>query len=407
MRLHRLIILFIPLSLSCRLAVAAADTFSLNGYYKNFITAFVPPGYKSEGNQPARGAINNRLRLKFFWDSGSLTSFNLVYDFSPRFQAQSLFSNLPSFSPPNNIGGSYRVKDLNSPFYGPYGNFAIYQNLDRAFIKFKTNSADIYLGRQAIAWGSAKVIAPTDVLVPFRLEALDIEDRLGVDAIRVRWPTGTLSEIDAGYIAGKNFSAKESAVYLRDKFNLSGADISFLLLDFRQNFLAGFDLSRSIRGAGFWLETAYVFAENDYLRASTGFDYSFSDKTYGFIEYHFSGAGAGEPKNYSRNLSQPAFTDGAVYLLGKHYLGPGFNYQITPLLNFSGQVLTNLQNGSFFLSPQFDYNIFENIYLSLGAFAGVGKRPETVVENALPTTVFHSDFGGYPNIYFTSFRLYF
>ena len=53
---------------------------------------------------------------------------------------------------------------------------------------------------QAIAWGSAFVINPTDVIAPYVYNALDQEERYGVDALRVRVPTGALSETDLGYV---------------------------------------------------------------------------------------------------------------------------------------------------------------------------------------------------------------
>ncbi|MFH1258298.1 MAG: hypothetical protein ABII74_00540 [Elusimicrobiota bacterium] len=377
--------------ISSQLPVLAGDSFSFNGYYKNFTAAYLPACYGNLAGQPARGAVNNRLRLKLSWDPGTIVSANLAYDFSPRIQANSLFTDQPS----NKKGGAYRVEDLNSPFFGPRDNFAVYQNLDRAFVKWKTNSADIYLGRQAIAWGSAKIVNPTDLLLPFPFNELDIEDRSGVDAIRFRLPAGAMSEVDAGYIFGRDFLAKQSASYLRNRFNLSGADISVVFLNFKENLLAGLDLSRSIGGAGFWVETAEVFSENNYLRVSSGFDYSFTDQAYAFIEYHYNGAGENSSKKYLNNQTKPAYTEGAVYLLGRHYLTPGLNYQFTPLINSSGQALINLQDGSVFFTPQIEYNIFPNTYLSLGAFAGSG-RP-------LP----HSEFGGYPDVYFFSFRLYF
>ena len=40
-------------------------------------------------------------------------------------------------------------------------------------------------------------------------------------------------------------------------------DITFMAMVFRENYLLGLDLARSIRGAGTWLETAYVFSEED------------------------------------------------------------------------------------------------------------------------------------------------
>ena len=171
-------------------------------------------------------------------------------------------------------------------------------------------------------------------------------------------------------------------------------------------------IARGIGGAGFWLEAAYVYADTfdgknegteNYLRASVGLDYSFAGRAYGFIEYHFSAAGAGEPENYLDNLSEPAYTDGAVYLLGRHYLAPGLTFQITPLISLGGVVLSNISDPSVFPSLQFEYNFAQDIYISAGGFIGIGKRLETESEEL----EFRSEFGGYPTLFFSSFRIYF
>jgi hypothetical protein len=147
------------------------------------------------------------------------------------------------------------------------------------------------------------------------------------------------------------------------------------------------DIARSIRGAGFWAEAAYVIPDffkegrndSDYFRLSTGLDYNFSGKMYGFAEYHFSSAGKSKPENYTEFFQSSAFQDGSVYLLGKHYLGIGLTYQVTPLIPFSGLVLLNINDGSFTLAPQVEYNIAENIYLSAGSYLGFGKKAEQTV----------------------------
>ena len=104
--------------------------------------------------------------------------------------------------------------------------------------------------------------------------------------------------------------------------------IFFLLMGFRENFLIGADLTRSIGGAGFWTEAAYVFAEqkDDYFRGIMGMDYSFTEKLYAFAEYHWNQAGSGDPKEYLSLLSKTAYIDGSVYLFGEHYLAPGVGH---------------------------------------------------------------------------------
>jgi hypothetical protein len=402
-----------------------ADTFRISGYYKNFFTVFDSPEPKTPEptpSEPVIGAVSNRLRLNLFYKPGNRLSFQAAYNFSPRVQDASLFENQPVIA----IDPSgYRVADLDSRVYPdenvPVGSFGIFQNLDRALITLNAGFADISVGRQAIAWGSARMLNPTDIIAPFTFEELDTEERIGVDAIRVQIPVGAMGEFDTGYIFGKVFAFGKSAFFLRSRLNAVETDVSILLLEFRENLLAGFDITRAIGGAGFWFEGAYVFTgafdddktqSDNYLRASIGLDFSFSGKTYGAIEYHFSQAGAKKPEDYLTHLTQPAYTNGAVYLMGRHYLVSGLTYQITPLITFSGQALFNLSDPSMFLSPQIEYNIAQDIYISAGAFIGIGKRPllfppQNGGEDDAPIQQFRSEFGGYPNIYFSSFRIYF
>ena len=388
--------------------VANAE-FRVSGYYKNFFTAFDSPLPET----PVTGVVVNRLRLNLSYAPTDSFSFAFAYDFTPRVQDPSLFSQSPFAI--GTASSRYRVADFDSLLYPgkdePMGSVGIYHNLDRAAVQFSTDFADISIGRDAIAWGAARIINPTDVVAPFNYDQLDTEDRVGVDAVRIRIPVGVLGEVDTGYIFGTNFDFDKSAIFLRTQLNAAETDFSILLLEFQRDLLVGLDIARGIGGAGFWLETAYVFtdpfddrriASDDYLRTSFGLDYSFSGETYAFIEYHFNGAGTDKPDNYLTNLDRSAYTRGGVYLLGVHYLAPGISHQLTPLIGISGQMLFNLSDPSTWIAPQIAYNIAEDIHLSVGGFISLGKRPKDDDLTQLP-----SEFGSYPNLFFSSFRVYF
>ena len=390
--------------------VGIADTeFQVGGYYKNFFTTFNSP----IPDAPMMGVVVNRLRLNLSYAPTDALSFAFAYDFTPRVQDPSLFSE--SLIAVGIASSRYRVADLDSPIYPgkdePVGSVGISQNLDRAAVQFSTDFADFSIGRDAIAWGSARIINPTDIIAPYTYDQLDTEDRVGVDAIRVRIPIGVMGEVDTGYIFGNNFKFGKSAVFLRTQLNAVETDFSILLMEFQRDLLIGLDITRGIGGAGFWLETAYVLttpfddlpdAADNYLRTSVGLDYSFGGETYTFIEYHFNGAGAKSPENFLTNLEQPAYTRGGVYLLGTHYLAPGITHQLTPLISLSGQILFNLSDPSAWIAPQIAYNVAEDIHLSVGGFLSLGKRPKNT-----DSTELQSEFGSYPNLFFSSFRVYF
>ncbi len=419
-----ILLLFIWFFFTVPLLPAQPD-FSCQGYFKNFSTVFdmprpqTPPGVTFP-DQPLLGLSNNRLRLQLDFVFSRGYSAKLAWDVSPRIQDPALF-NSQIFAVQTDPY-AYRFADFDARIYpqrnAAAGSFGLYQNLDRLFVTIRTAPADILIGRQAIAWGTARVINPTDIIAPFTYEELDTEDRIGVDAVRVRIPLGFMGELDAGYVFGKDFAFKKSAFFLRGKYYLYQTDFSLLAIGFRENLLAGLNLARSIGGAGFWLEAARVFAgmlrnygaakKYNYFRLSTGLDYSFTGKTYGYIEFHFNGAGTTNPEEYLRRLNRPAFTDGADYLMGKQYLAPGITYQLTPLITVTGQALINLNDPSLFLSPQVEYNIAKNIYISGGAYYGAGKGPEIAGNSAAAGRLrFRSEFGGYPDIYYGAFRIYF
>ena len=195
----------------------------------------------------------NRLRLNLSHTLTDAFSFTLAYDFTPRVQDPSLFSQSPIAV---GIASSrYRVADLDSPIYPrkdePAGSVGIYHNLDRASVQFSTDFADFSIGRDAIAWGSARIINPTDIIAPYTYDQLDTEDRVGVDALRIRIPIGVMGEIDTGYIFGNKFNFDKSAIFLRTQLNAVETDFSILLLEFQRDLLVGFDITRGIGGAGF------------------------------------------------------------------------------------------------------------------------------------------------------------
>ncbi|MDZ7344408.1 MAG: hypothetical protein ONA90_07820 [candidate division KSB1 bacterium] len=396
------------------------DPISIHGYYKTFFVVFDLPQLIAPfplPAQPLRGAVDNRFRFKLGYAPTPWLASDVAYDFSPQVRDPLLFTEQIIFIGINPT--RYRAIDFNSRLYpavgDSIGSFGIFHNLDRAVVTLKTSPVDILIGRQVVAWGSARVLNPTDVIAPFTFEELDKEERFGVDAVRLRMPLGALTEIDAGYIFGKDFRFEESAFFVRHKFYTAKTDIALLLLGFRNHLLVGFDLARALGGAGLWFEAAQVLTQvfnehptgekKHYFRGTAGFDYSFSGKTYGFIEYHYNGAGANQPQHYWANLSTPAYLDGAVYLFGKHYVVPGLVYQLSPLVTFSSQALWNLSDWSLNWALRVEYNLAQNIHLAAGTLMGFGKNPEIAIS---PLGLrFHSEFGAYPDIYFSSFRIYF
>jgi hypothetical protein len=374
------------------------------------------------------GAVSNNIRFKTMINFNSNLSLEVAYNINPTVKSPILFS--PSIFPSTNIGFSYRLADVNELLYpekiNENTNFGIYQNIDRLFLSIQTDFADISIGRQPISWGSARFINPTDILSPFTYNELDKEEKRGIDAIRVRMPIGDMGEIDFGYVINEDMKLKTNAVFIRGKAQLFNSDVSVSLIKFYHNMMIGADISGSVGGAGFWIEGAYVLSSlfgnsfinekevklRNYFRLSAGFEYSFSDKLYGFTEYHLNSLGENTPANYLSITQSQEFKEGAMYLAGKHYLNIGITYTISPLIPLNGIIIYNIKDNSLILSPSIDYNIAQNIYIAMGGYFAIGKGA-SVLQNLLqntqktPLIIPKSEFGFSPTILYSSFRIYF
>jgi hypothetical protein len=369
------------------------------GYIKNFLII-------TDSQDDASVEVLSRLRLRLDIAAAESSSIEFAYELLPRLRESKAALKDSATQAPTLL--SYRAFDLDEMIYPEDetsgSSFLLAQNLDRLFLTLKTPSYDLYIGRQPVAFGSARVINPTDIIAPFTYNTIAKEELMGVDAVRIKKPIADMGELDIGLVFGDDFKPTESAAFLRLKTYKLKTDITFMAMLFRENLLASIDIARSIGDAGAWLEAAQVFANTEddyssnenYFRLSIGSDYSFTDKSYAYIEYHYNGAGEERKESYGLYPNETAYKDGAVYLLGRHYLVPGITYKIMPLLSFSGNALINLSDRSLLLSPVLEYSVRQDVYADLGAFIGIG-------ESSSPA----SEFRSYPDVYYAALNIYF
>ncbi len=392
---------------------------SLGGYFKNNTRVMdLPRIADMQGLDSGElyGSNESLIRLRGFYRPGKIVSFEAAWESLLQISDPDLNSALSLTEPDVS---SYRSVDPDEVIYkgDGEGNVRLFHNIDRLNANISLALADISLGRQAIAFGSARSVNPTDVFSPFGTQNLNTEEKNGIDAVRVRIPIQDMGEVDIGAVLGEDAERRNNAFFLRTRFCALDTDFSLIAMDFRDNLLLGADVTRAIGGAGFWAEVAYVFAgavdrrisADDYFRITVGADYSFRPGLYGFAEYHFNGPGTVRSRDYLENSAQTAYREGGVYLLGRHYLVPGISWEITPLWISTAQVVVNMTDPSCLLSPVIDYNIREDIYLSAGAFislgdeGGVGQLPLAGISQFEPG----SEFGMYADMFYMQMKVYF
>lgn len=152
-----------------------------------------------------------------------------------------------------------------------------YLSVERLYLDAYLPHADLRLGRQAINWGSALMINPTDPF-PQVLLTEPWAERSGVNALRATVPVGQQHQVQA--VVGTDDVFQDPRFAGRGTANLLGTDVSLVGAwqpDVDRT-LVGLDL-RGTLGVGFWLEGALhldTTGETDpYEELAVGVDYSF------------------------------------------------------------------------------------------------------------------------------------
>ena len=401
--------------------MANGSEFRISGYLKSSLSFLdeSPLNTLSDPQTSTQKSGNIRFRLKLFSRISETLNLDLAYELSSCYQTEQNRNKEGIFF--NTGAVSYRADDVTARVsQKEHGEniFYLKQNIDRFYTTLSYDVGDFYVGRQPISFGSGRFVNPTDVLTPFSFDSIDKEERIGVDAIRMKIPFGEMGEVDGGVVFGEDFRSENSALFLNTRFSINKVDYALMVMSFRENLLVGADFQTELLDAGYWLEAAYTFAgatggtrssNEDYLRISTGLDYNFFSNLYAFIEYHYNGAGENDPKSYLSLAGKTAYHEGQVYLLSRHYLSSGATCELTPLTHLMARVILNISDGSMFVSPQLEHSLMEDLYIEAGAFVSIGKKsrfsPGDIKNFGMPSAA--SEFGLYPNLYFISLRYYF
>lgn len=292
----------------------------------------------------------------------------------------------------------YRVLDLNMSLLNSGNNYALLQNLDRLLLNYFASNYTLTIGRQQIAFGNARITNPTDVFSPFSYMIIDKEVRNGVDAIRLIKELDENSELDLGIIFGDNAKKDKSGIYALLKLSLDELEFSPMLAYFNDATMLGLDFSYPFFGALLWLEGAWINPkeEKPYTRLTLGGERLLNDKLFFIGEYHFNGAGQSDSNKYDSFIDTFAFKNLGVFLKARHYLDLVLTYQIHPLHSLITSLKSNLNDKSFYLAADWNWNTTQNSYFGLGSMIGVAS-------DSSATSEFNSDL----NILYARLSYYF
>jgi len=350
------------------------------------VTGSFKPEISLTGNRDStRFLLTAPLRLMYRTGSGVL-SLKAAWTLTPSAGDPALNdSDLPR-------RGVFRIRTLASgilPDDTGDGSYSLVHELNRFSLEWRPRPFSVKAGRQAVFWGVARSVSPTDIVAPLPYGTIDTEYRSGVDAVRVRFQLGMLSQLETGCALGRDCSADSSAFWARGRFYILRTDVNLLAALRRGDTVAGFSLNRTLGGATAWVETAVVypddpdFSASSYWSMTAGFDRAFLDAAlYAYLEYHHSSPGSKDPEGYAAVMSGYPYKSGGVSLLGKNYLSPGISWTPSPLWTVGSSALLNLGDGSGALSLSAEYSLGDNLLLLLGGSAGISFKGGADADNS-------------------------
>lgn len=282
--------------------------------------------------------------------------------------------------------------------------------VDRFNVQFSGNNIDIKLGRQPINLATTYYFTPNDLFAPFAAQTFYRNYKPGVDAARLDWQWGELSQLSVYAVLNyptenSNSTSRQSSPNWRNTSVLARA--STLIDTFELAVLFGQDQGDDIIGIDFQgelFEWLGVRGEG-HLRFSDELGQSRDEKFSIALEHRFEtsltirveqfhqGSGAGRQQDHSLTRQNNRF------YLAKNYTALGASYEITPLLKGDAVWIYNQIDTSSLLALFTTYSLSDESELSLGANLPMGEQPKNGMIN--------SEFGSYPKSVTVEYRVYF
>jgi len=386
---------------SIKLAILFLCFFSLNAYSKvklsGFAKAYFQRIHKEFKNIDNHGPLTTiPLRLNFFWEMGKQWDMDISWHLIP-IVGNDKVGLIQLFFTTNFDYRAIRIKPfLVKPDIKKANYFMLFNNPDRFSIAFSTEKLKITVGRQIVHWGSAVVLSPTDVIIPFTLNTVDTEVRPGVDAARLEYSWGNF-ELDTGALFGKELKKENSAIYIRGIGHIEGKDFFLIYNRFKKNNLFGLDFKINFGRSKVWTEYTHVNSDKegsvDYSRFSIGGTWVISKDWFMLGAYHFNGIGTNDPEKYFPSRFNISFRDANLFLVGRNYFGIYANHKFSARTSIFFGGSHNIGGHSFLLDMRFTWNIVKNHYMDIRALPGLGPKG--------------SEFDRYFDVYYLAYRFYF
>ncbi len=252
-----------------------------------------------------------------------------------------------------------------------YSDLSVY----RATMSLRSSTATLTVGRQRIAWGTARFWSPADLFNPIDPLQVEGDIRQGVDAVQLEWAPGGVWRTSAVYAPQR--PTRRSSLAARVAATLGGWDVAAFGGRIRGDWVGGGDAAGEWGGAGLRGEVTYTRRGEPGLtnavRVAAGADYAFR-KLYLVGEYFYNQGQLPCGSTAACVASYALAPQAELFTRHRHFASAGATYDLTPLLKVETYAVVDVAGASLFVNPLLRYNVFTNVDVSAGAQLFGGAR---------------------------------
>ena len=255
--------------------------------------------------------------------------------------------------------------------------------LDNIYLRTSFQLIDFTIGKQPISLGTGYAWNPLDIFN--RKDLIDpTYEQTGINALRMEIPVmdgGTLDiiiEPDSTWDMSSKLIQLKSSLGSFD-FSLNGGNQYHLIPDgnsgyaYDHVFFGGGSIVGELWEFGLWGETLWSLdADNNFGEIVFGIDHTFYNGFYLMAEYFHNSLGAEKNEvtfdHYLYNIN------GEIHSLMQNYIFAMGMYNFTNYISSSLLVFGNLDDQSFILAPQLNWDAFEDVTLGAWVSQSFGEN---------------------------------
>lgn len=285
----------------------------------------------------------------------------------------------------------------------------VYALVDRLHLRMNLGRQRLIVGRAPLELSKSFIFRPNDIFAPSGYSSLDPSNKTGVDSVQLSGPLAPLGEwkligivgyeerdaarvdFNGRYLKPSNRPSAKQSSLLASYLN-TWREYSFQLTvgTYRDHYIVmGSSEGEISETIGLRVEGKQIVSREDQSGQFSfvlGLDYRWSDTILLVGEYFLNGEGLERIEDFE-NVSSSAYRP--LTQFGRHYLGLGLTYELTPTLKLRGLAQQNLSDSSRVLTSGLAYSWSERLDVSLALLSGQGAASQE--------GILQSEYGAYPD----------